>query len=233
MLGLTTAMLAGVPLAAWFGQLFGWRAAFVFVGLVAALALLLIRYSVPHLPAGASPIRELHALARPQIWTTLAIAGIGFGGMFCVFSYIKPTLTEISGLSLSHMPLALLLFGLGGVAGHLIGARFADRALMWTIGGLLVYSVVLFVAFGVLVQHVPTALLGVSLLDGIVALGPALQVRLMDVAGDAQTLAAALNHSAFNFANALGAWLGGLAIAAGWGWLSLGRVGAVLAVGGS
>lgn len=234
MLGLTVAMLLGVPVAAWLGQQLGWRAAFVLVGAVAVLAMALIRYGVPDLPADthASPLRELGALARPQVWMTLAIAAIGFGGLFSVFSYIKPTLVEVTGLGLAQVPLVLALFGLGGVAGNLIGARLADRALVPTIGGVLVYSAVLLAGFGTLAQYVPTALLGVLLLGSLVALGPALQIRLMDVAGDAQTLAAALNHSAFNFANALGAWAGGLAIAAGWGWTSLGWVGALLAVGG-
>jgi len=234
MLGLTGAMLLGVPLATWLGQQFGWHAAFALVGGVALLATLLIRYCVPDLPAATSahPLRELGALARPQVWMTLAIAGIGFGGMFCVFSYIKPTLIEVSGLDLAQMPLVLSIFGCGGVAGNLIGARLADRALMPTIGGTLLYSAVLLAGFGILAHHVPSAMLGVFLLGSTVALGPAIQIRLMDVAGDAQTLAAALNHSAFNFANALGAGLGGMAIAAGWGWTSLGSIGAGLAIGG-
>lgn len=234
MLGLTIAALVGVPLGAWLGQSFGWRAAFAFVGAVALLAALLIRYNVPDLPAdtGARPLRELGALLRPQVWLTLGIAGIGFGGMFAVFSYIKPVLVEVSGFGIGQVPLVLSLFGLGSVAGNLIGSRLADRALMPTIGGVLVYAAAVLAGFGVLAQHVSTAMLGVFLISSIVALGPALQVRLMDVAGDAQTLAAALNHSAFNFANALGAWLGGTAIAAGLGWTSLGWVGAALATGG-
>jgi DHA1 family inner membrane transport protein len=234
MMGLATATLIGVPIAAWIGQQLGWRAAFGFVGAIALVAALLIRGALPPLPAeaGAGPLRELGALARPQVWLTLGIAGIGFGGMFCVFSYIKPTLVDVSGLALSHVPPALALFGLGAVAGNLVGARLADRALLPTIGGTLVYAAVLLAGFGVMAQAVPTALLGIFGLGGIVALGPALQIRLMDVAGDAQTLAAALNHSAFNVANALGAWLGAAAIMAGWGWTSLGPVGAVLATGG-
>jgi DHA1 family inner membrane transport protein len=234
MLGLTGAMLVGAPLGTWLGQQLGWRAAFAFVGSVAVLAMALIHHSVPHLPAdaAASPMRELGALARAQVWLTLAIAGIGFGGLFCVFSYIKPTLLEASGLAVAQVPLALALFGLGCVAGNLAGARLADRALMPTIGGALVYSALVLAGFGWLSQQVPTALLGVFLLGGIVVLGPALQIRLMDVAGDAQTLAAALNHSAFNVANAAGAWLGGLGVAAGWGWESIGEMGALLATGG-
>ena len=234
MLGLTGAMLLGAPLATWVGQQFGWHAAFVLVGLVAACATLLIRYAVPDLPAvqTVSPLRELGALARPQVWLTLGIAAIGFGGMFCVFSYIKPTLTEVSGISVGHIPLLLALFGLGGVAGNLLGARLADRALLPSIGGVLLYAVLVLLGFVTLVHSAAGAALAVFLLGSTVALGPALQIRLMDVAGDAQTLAAALNHSAFNLANALGAWLGGMAIAAGLGWAATGYIGALLAVGG-
>lgn len=234
MLGLTTALLAGVPVAVWIGQQFGWRVAFALVGFLAVLAMILLRCSVPNLAidAEAHPMREFGALARPQVWLTLAIAGVGFGGMFCVFSYIKPLLTEVTGIGVAKVPMVLSLFGFGGIAGNLIGARLADRALMRTIGGVLSYSCLLLASFAVLVQYPPTALLGVFLLGGTVALGPAVQVRLMDVAGDAQTLTATMNHSAFNFANAFGAWLGGWAIAKGWGWTSPAWFGAMLAFGG-
>lgn len=234
MLGLSLAIVAGAPLATWLGQVFSWRAAYVLVGFLALATVVLVRAWVPYFPAiaGARPLRELGALARPQVWLTLGIAGIGFGGMFCVFSYIKPTLVELTGLDVSDIPWVLSLFGLGSVLGNLLGSRLADHALMKTICGILVYSTVLLLGFNMWVHHLSTALVGVFLLGGIGALGPAMQIRLMDVAGDAQTLAAALNHSAFNFANALGAWLGGVSIAAGLGWASLGWVGALLSVGG-
>jgi len=234
MLGLTGATLAGVPIAAWLGQVFGWRAAFVFVGVVALIAVVLLRRDVPDLaPAsGASPMRELDALKRKQVWLTLGIAAIGFGGMFSVFSYIKPTLLEVTGLPLSGVPLVLALFGLGMVIGNLVGSRLADRALMPTIGAMLAYAAVVLMLFTFAAHHVVTAAIAVFLIGTTVAIGPALQIRLMDVAGDAQTLAAALNHSAFNTANALGAWLGGVAITAGLGWTSTGWVGALLALGG-
>jgi len=234
MLGLTGATLVGVPIAAWLGQAFGWRAAFVFVGVVALLAIALLWRDVPNLaPAhGASPLRELGAFKRKQVWLTLGIAAIGFGGMFSVFSYIKPTLTEVAGMSVNRVPLVLALFGLGMVAGNLVGSRFADKSLMKTIGGLLAYAAVVLVAFVFTAHHPVSAAINVFFIGTTVAIGPALQIRLMDVAGDAQTLAAALNHSAFNMANALGAWLGGVAIAAGLGWTSTGWVGALLALGG-
>lgn len=234
MLGLAAALLAGAPLGTWLGQHFGWRAAFAFVGCASLACAMAVRFTVPQQPRDphATPLRELGALARSQVWLTLAIAGIGFGGMFCVISYIKPALVEVSGFDAGGVPLALALFGLGAVAANLVGARLADKAPLRTIGAVLAYAAVLLAGFGALLQQVPSALAAVFLLGGIIGLGPALQVRLMDVAGDAQTLAAALNHSAFNFANALGAWLGGVAIAAGWGWGSLGWVGSALAVAG-
>ena len=234
MLGLTSATLVGVPLAAWLGQHWGWRAAFVLVGAIAALTSVLVRGFVPQVPAahGASPLRELSALARPQVWLTLGIAAIGFGGMFAVFSYIKPLLTEVTGLSVDVVPLVLALFGLGMVAGNLVGARLADKSLMGTIAGLLVWDALVMTAVVFTASHPIAMCVNVFLLGTIVAIAPALQIRLMDVAGDAQTLAAALNHSAFNIANALGAWLGGIAIAAGYGWTSTGWVGALLAFGG-
>ena len=234
MLGLTGATLVGVPIASALGQQFGWRSAFVFVGAIAALAVLLLRQLVPAIPAdpGAGPWRELQALRNKHVWLTLGIGAIGFGGMFSVFSYIKPTLTEVAGLPLAQVPVVLALFGAGMVAGNLVGARLADRSLMRTIGGLLLWSLLVLGGFVFAAEHVATAAAGTFLLGTIVAIGPALQIRLMDVAGEAQTLAAALNHSAFNLANALGAWLGGVAISAGLGWTSTGWVGALLAVAG-
>ena len=234
MLGLTGATLVGVPIAAWLGQVFGWRAAFVFVGAIALLAIVMLRRDVPDLApiAGASPWRELDALKRKQVWLTLGIAAIGFGGMFSVFSYVKPTLTQVAGMPLAGVPVVLALFGLGMVAGNLVGSRLADKSVMRTIGGLLAYAALVLLAFTFTAHHVVLASINIFLIGTTVAIGPALQIRLMDVAGDAQTLAAALNHSAFNMANALGAWLGGVAISAGLGWTSTGWVGALLALAG-
>lgn len=234
LLGLTLAILAGAPLATWIGQLYGWRVAYLCVGLCALLAAVLIHVWVPEMSGDtdARPMRQLGALARPQVWFTLAIAGIGFGGMFCVFSYIKPTLINVTGLDVTYVPAMMALFGLGAVIGNLIGARMADRALTKTIAGTLLYATVLLLIFGTLMAWLPTAAIGIFLLGGVGAMTPAMQLRLMNVAGDAQTLAAALNHSAFNFANAMGAWLGGALVAAGIGWRLLGTFGAVLPVCG-
>jgi DHA1 family inner membrane transport protein len=234
MLGLTGATLAGVPLATWLGQLFGWRAAYVLVGSIGVLTCVLISRFVPRdgPVEGASPARELGALSHKQVWLTLGVGSIGFGGVFCVYSYITPTLTQISGLPVRYVPFVLAVFGGGMILGNLLGAWLADRALMRAIGALLVWNAVVLGTFSLVAPHAWLATVVVLLIGTGVAIVPALQVRLMDVAGDAQTLAAALNHSAFNIANALGAWLGGLAIAGGLGWASTGWVGALLALGG-
>lgn len=126
----------------------------------------------------------------------------------------------------------LALFGLGMVAGNWIGPKFVDRHLMATIAGILLWGAAVLALFALTVPVLPLAVAGTFLVGTLGALGPALQVRLMDVAGEAQTLAAALNHSAFNAANALGAWLGGMAVLWGWGWASTGWVGVALALGG-
>jgi DHA1 family inner membrane transport protein len=234
MLGLTGATLAGVPLATWIGQSLSWRAAYVLVAAIGFAAGVLIYFCVPRTPpvAGASPARELSALGRYQVWLTLAVGSVGFGGMFCVYSYITPTLTEVSGLSVRYVPYVLAVFGGGMIVGNLIGSWLADRALMRTIGGLLIWNAVVLGLFSITASHVGMLTIVVLLVGTGVAIVPALQIRLMDVAQDAQTLAAALNHAAFNMGNALGAWLGGLAIADGLGWASTGWVGALLALAG-
>ena len=234
MLGLTAATLAGVPLATWIGQSLSWRDAYVLVAAIGFAAGVLIYRFVPHAPpiAGASPARELQALARGQVWLTLGVGSVGFGGLFCVYSYITPTLTEVSGLPLRYVPYVLAVFGVGMIMGNLIGSWLADRALMRTIGGLLIWNAIVLCLFSITAGHVLLLTIVVLLVGTGVAIVPALQIRLMDVAQDAQTLAAALNHSAFNIANALGAWLGGVAIADGLGWASTGWVGALLALGG-
>jgi len=234
MLGLTVATLIGVPLAAALGQWLSWRAAFVFVGVVGVLSFMMVARCVPYIPANdhASPLRELTALKNKQVWITLGIGAIGFGGLFAVFSYVKPTLMHLAGLGESTIPWVLALFGVGMIAGNLIGARLADWNLTKTIRGILWWGVLVLSAFYWTSQHPILGPINILLIGTLVALGPALQARLMDVAGEAQTLAAALNHSAFNAANALGAWLGGVAISAGLGWNSTAYVGALFAIGG-
>jgi DHA1 family inner membrane transport protein len=234
MLGLTIATLIGTPAATWAGQTLGWRAGFAFVGSMALVTIALVTFCVPRGEADphASPLRELGALKVPQVWLTLGIAAVGFGGMFAVFSYITPTLIHVSGLPASAVPFVLVVFGAGMVAGNIVGPLFADRALMATIGGTLVWNAAGLAFFALSASNPWLVVPAVFWVGTAFASGPALQTRLMDVGREAQTLAAALVHSAFNIANAFGAWIGGVAIASGYGFASTGWVGAALALSG-
>ena len=235
MLGLTVANVVGVPLATLLGQQLGWRSTYWSVTVIGVLALAAVVRAVPETPLkpGAGARQELGALHRPQVWLTLLVGAAGFGGFFAVYSYISPTLTQVSGLSESGVPVVLALFGIGMTVGTEIGGRLADRSVVRTLFlGLTSVALVLaafpFTAGGVVTAGVSVLLISVT---GSLCL-PALQTRLMDVAGDAQTLAAAGQHAALNVANALGAWLGGVVIAAGLGWTAPAVVGALLAVAG-
>jgi DHA1 family inner membrane transport protein len=231
MLGLTVATIIGVPLANLIGQAVGWRASFGLVSVLALLTVLLCALFAPRDQAGRSdPLRELGALRSRRVWTTLAISAIGFGGMFAVYTYLATTLIEVTKVGTEVIPFFLAIFGIGATLGNLVVPRFADRALMPTAGGILVFATVALLAFPLVAGNPWLLAIDIFALGASVALGAVLQTRLMDVAGDAQALAAALNHSAFNTANALGPFLGGLAIRHGLGWTSTGPVGAGLAV---
>ncbi|QXZ80233.1 MFS transporter [Rhizobium sp. L51/94] len=234
MLGLTIATLIGTPIATFLGQLLDWRAAFMMVGGLGALTVLLIALFLPKdkVTEGASVLRELGALVRVQVWLTLAIAAVGFGGMFSIFTYIASTTTDVAHLSVGMIPVVLALFGIGMNVGNVVGSRLADISLKGTIGGMLAFNVVIMTLFSMTAAE-PVMLCICTFLIGCgFAACPAVQTRLMDVAADAQMLAAASNHSAFNVANALGAWLGGIAIAWGYTAAATGYVGAILSVGG-
>jgi MFS transporter, DHA1 family, inner membrane transport protein len=233
MLGLTSATIVGVPLANFVGQAFGWRTSFGVVALLALLTVLFCALFAPRDAAGGSdPLRELGALRSGRVWITLAIGAIGFGGMFAVYTYLATTLIAVTKISAAVIPVFLAVFGIGATLGNLVVPRFADRALMPTAGGILLFSALVLLLFPLAAGNPWLLAADVFAIGFGVSLATVLQTRLMDVAGDAQALAAALNHSAFNIANALGPFLGGLAIREGLGWTSTGPVGAALALVG-
>ncbi|NEK59602.1 MFS transporter [Geodermatophilus sabuli] len=235
MLGLATANVVGVPAATWLGQQLGWRAAYWAVGVLAVATVLAVLALVPSSPgrAEASVATELTALRRPQVLLTLLVATVGFGGVFAVYSYVAPITTEVTGLSRGAVPWVLLAYGLGGVAGTALGGRLADLALFRSLVGAMVAVGLLLAAVPVAAGRAVTLLAAMFLLAMTASvLVICLQLRLMEVAGEAQMLGAALNHSALNAANALGAWLGGVVIAAGLGYTAPAVVGAGLAVVG-
>lgn len=232
MFGLTFATLVGVPLGSWIGQQFNWHVVFGFVGLTGLLTCALILKFVPLVPGDerAHPLRELGALKNRQVLLTLLVGAIGFGGMFSVFSYIAPTLTNASGMPAELIPWAMAAFGFGMISGNLIGGRLAERGVFKVIGYTLLWNILIMATFPLLSQNIVGGLFATFLIGTSSMLLPSLQIRLMDVAKDAQTLAAAMNHSALNIANAMGAYLGGVAVSAGLGWMSTAWVGVVLGI---
>ncbi len=221
MMGLSVANVVGVPLATGVGLAMGWRSAYVIVAVIGVVTVVALLAWVPQVGASPSggPLAELGALRRPQVLLTLGVGIVGFGGMFALYTYISPVLTSVAGYSVGAVPLVLALYGGGMVAGNFLGGWLADRALMAGLIGLSVALAVALALFSLLAAR-PVAAVVMAVLVAVAgsAMVPGLQTRLMDTAADAQTLAAALNHSALNVANALGAWLGGLVIAAGFGY---------------
>jgi len=235
MLGLSVANVVGVPAATWLGQHLGWRSAFWAVTVLSLVTALLVLAFVPSCPGDgdATGRRELQAFREPQVWLTLVAGAVGFGGMFAVYSYIAPTVTEVGGLSDGAVPVFLLAFGLGMVAGTWLAGELADWSVFKSLIGSALGLVVVLLLFSALAPWgwflLPIGFL-ITVLGSVLVVN--LQLRLMHVAGDAQTIGAASNHASLNIANAAGAWLGGLVIAAGYGYRATGLVGAALALGG-
>ncbi|MER5205308.1 MFS transporter [Streptomyces sp. NPDC002825] len=234
-LGLTVANILGVPAATLLGQHLGWRATFLVVSAIGLLAMAALARLVPYVPVDERQglAGELRALRRPQVLLGLLTAVFGFAGVFAVYSYLASMTTEVMGFGDSTVTIVLALFGLGMTGGALAAGPLTDRALRPTLYGSLAALVLALVAFRFTV-HVPwLALVTVVVLGavGFMTTTP-LQMLVMNKAKDAPTLASASNHSAFNLANAGGAWAGGAAVSAGWGWTSPALVGAVLTAAG-
>jgi DHA1 family inner membrane transport protein len=235
MLGLSVANVVGVPAATWLGQQVGWRAAYLSTAMIAAATIVMILAFVPSCPGNplATGRREMLFFRNGQAMLTLLAGAVGFGGLFAVYSYIAPTVTDVGGLPESAVPVFTAGFGLGMVAGTWLAGRLAE----WSVFRSLILSGV---ASGLIMLVVwAAAPYGWWLLPAIflvTAIGSVLvvnlQLRLMSVSGEAQTLGAAMNHASLNIANALGAWLGGLVIAAGHGYRAPALVGAALSVAG-
>lgn len=233
--GLTVANIVGVPVATLLGQQFGWEWPYALVAVLAIATAIVVALWVPKQSGDstASARSELSALAKPQVWLTLGIGTVGFGGMFATFSYIAPTMTKLAGFHSDVVPLILVVYGVGMTIGTVLSGRVARIGMLRGIFVSLIAIALMLAAFGPMAQHKVTAIVAVLLLGLLPSiLVPMLQTRLMDVAHEGQSLAAALNHSTLNIANALGAWLGSVVLASGLGYEWPSRFGAMLAVGG-
>lgn len=233
--GLTVANVLGVPLGTWLGQVAGWRWAYAAVAAIFATTLLLGFRVLPHVAGNSdrNPMRELAAFRNGRLWLMLAVGAIGFGGFFAVYSYIAEVTTRTAGLPAAMVPWVLATLGIGMTIGNLIGGWASDRDLTRT----------LLVGFGALVAvmalYATTAGNPVLLIACVFGIGaasssliPSVQARIIRIAGEAELLGAALNHASFNVGNSLGAWLGGLVIAGGFGYLAPGWVAVGLAATG-
>jgi DHA1 family inner membrane transport protein len=233
--GLTVANIVGVPLGTLLGQALGWRATFWAVTLLGIAAVAAIARFVPNLHDHSSPkiAAELRVLREPQVLLALAMTVFGFGGVFTVFTYIVPILTDASHLGAHTISAVLMLFGLGATLGILLGGRLADWRLMPALMGALASLCVFFLLFAATLHIAACAVAGVFLIGLIgFAAGPGLQTRSMQSASEAPLLASTLNQSAFNLGNAGGAWLGASLLAHGAGFPRLGiAASAVTAVG--
>jgi DHA1 family inner membrane transport protein len=229
--GLTIANVVGVPAITLLGQATSWRVAYLAVAFLFAVTFVAVWLAVPKQPGdpAATLRRELGVFRRPQVWFALAFGAIGFGGFFAVYTYVAPIVTTVTGQSESFVPIALVVVGAGMTVGNFVGGRVADldlkRGLLIAFG---IFAVAL-VAFALTAQSVVGLLVSLFVFGAASAgMSPLIQTRLMDVAGESQTLAAAVNHSALNIGNSIGAALGGVVVAAGLGYLSSVWIGLIL-----
>ena len=234
--GLTLANVLGVPFGTLLGQALGWRSTFVAITIIGVIALLGIVFLVPkptRETAHVSNLRvELSAFRSGQVWLSIAVTVLGFGGMFGAFTYIAFTLTRVTGFPSGAVPWLLILFGVGLFAGNLLGGKAAERRLDRTLIVLLIGLTLVLVGFALTATY-PIAVIVALLLMGAFGFGtvPGLQTRVMLYAQGAPTLASSSNIAAFNVGNALGAWIGGLTISAGLGFTSPLWAGAAITAG--
>lgn len=230
MMGLTVATILGVPFANMLGQTVGWRWGFGIVGVLAALTATLIYLYAPRdsgNPA-ARPMRELSALGNRQVLLMLAVGSIGFGGFFAIYTYVASILLEVTQVAPIWIPGVLALFGAGMTLGLIFTGWVADRAPVRSGLGMMVAAMLLAAIYPSATGSLWTMLPVLFFIAMTAGLSSIIQTRLMDVAGEAQTLAAALNHSAFNVSNAVGPYLAAEVLRAGHGLPATGYVGVVL-----
>ncbi|MEU9100334.1 MFS transporter [Streptomyces sp. NPDC048361] len=230
--GLTAANVLGVPLGTFVGQQFGWRSTFWAITVIGVIALIGIQALVPQTTSVGSSLRgELAVFRRGQVWVSLALSVLAFGAVIGAYTYIAFTLTDVTGFATGTVPWLLVVFGVGTFIGNFVGGKAADRSLNAALAGIMAVLTVVLVVFALTAENKIATIVSLLLMGTIgLSAAPGLMVRIMKYADDAPTMAAGANVAAFNVGNALGAWIGGLTIAAGFGFVSPLWVGAGLAV---
>lgn len=235
--GLTIANLLTVPLGTYIGHTYSWRYTFGGIGLIGLITMLAVYFALPALAASkTSNIRsELKVFSRLDPWLIFLITAIGTGGLFCWISYIAPLMTEVSGFSESTVPYILMVAGLGMFVGNLVGGKLADKLKPLTacIVLLLAMSVTLVLIFFFSQSQVMSLVLTFIAGSFSLAIASPIQMLMIQSSKGAEMLGASMTQAAFNMGNALGAFLGGLPIAAGFGYTSPGAVGVGMALTGA
>ncbi|MEP7455299.1 MFS transporter [Phyllobacterium sp. SB3] len=234
--GLTLANILGVPAGTALGEVYGWRATFfavVAIGIASVISIIVLVPSSKGEQKGGGILSEVKVLGKLQVWLAMAISALASASLFAVFTYIKPILTDVSGISTSAVTWVLLLFGAGMTVGNVIGGKLADWKLMPTVIGTLIALAFVHVIFAE-VTGLPTAAIATVFFWGVLTfvIVPPLQMRVVESADEAPNLAATLNQGAFNVGNASGAWIGGAALTLGVPYQYLPFVGAALTLAG-
>ncbi len=231
--GLTLANVTGVPLGTLLGQAAGWRSTFWAVTLIGVFAMAIIAAFIPAMAADpdADLVREFRALRKTQVLLAMGISVLSSVSLFTVFTYIAPLLETVTRLSAHQVSLVLLLIGLGLTVGNLAGGRLADWRLMPAVLILFATMAIVLTGLYAAAPYAIPAIVMLTLWGGVnFALASPLQMRVVDEADEAPNLAATLNQGAFNLGNATGAWLGSLAISAGWSFRDLPLLAAAVAL---
>ena len=234
-MGLTVANIGGVPVATWVGQQLGWRLAFGGTAVLGLITMVALWLALPAGEAGPRPNvrRELAVLVQPSVLLAMGTTILGSGAMFALYTYVAPVLTELTQASPGFVALALVLIGVGFTLGNSLGGRLAD----WSLDGATLLILATLALTMAVLPLLLTTQLGAAIglvVWGAAAFGivPPVQMRVMQAAAQAPSLASSVNVGAFNLGNALGAALGGLVISLGWGYAAVPWVGAALAASG-
>lgn len=234
--GLTIANIAGVPLGTYMAHAIGWRSAFLAIAVIAIIAALSIRKWMPNLAPSPNPgfSKSIKVFTRLDVWLIISISSIGTGGLFAWISYIAPLMTEVAGFSTGSISIIMIIAGLGMAAGNFIGGRLADRfSPLKTTGSLLLAMIGALLIVSVVSYYKPPAI-AMTFITGAIAFAviAPMQMLMIRAAKGAEMLASSALQASANMGNALGAYLGGLPIAAGYGYTSPEYVGAGLALTG-